>query len=87
MQRLEKLCRALQIERNELSKKVQGVSTGVENRPETETGSPPEAIDSEEGSPVHQNSPETPQTTCSPACHCGPDLEAESHREVCSTQD
>lgn len=84
MQRLEKLCRALQIERNELSKKVQGVSTGIENRPETETGSPPEAIDSEEGSPVHQNSLETPQTACS---HCGPDLEAESHREVCSTQD
>ncbi|XP_056128665.1 alpha-taxilin [Rhinichthys klamathensis goyatoka] len=87
VQRLEKLCRALQIERNELSKKVQGVSIGSENRPETETGSPPEAIDSEEGSPVHQNSPETPQMACSPACHCGPDLEAESHREVCSTQD
>ncbi|RXN20291.1 alpha-taxilin-like protein [Labeo rohita] len=32
VQRLEKLCRALQIERNELSKKVQGVSTGVERK-------------------------------------------------------
>lgn len=87
VQRLEKLCRALQIERNELSKKVQSFSTGVESRPDTESGSPPEAIDSEEGSPVHQNSPETPQSTCSPACHCGPDLEAETHREVCSAQD
>uniref|UniRef100_A0A673L242 Alpha-taxilin-like n=1 Tax=Sinocyclocheilus rhinocerous TaxID=307959 RepID=A0A673L242_9TELE len=87
VQRLEKLCRALQIERNELSKKVQGVSTGVESKPETETGSPSEATDSEEGSPVHQNSPETPQTSCSPACHCAPELEAETHREVCSAQD
>ncbi len=85
MQRLEKLCRALQIERNELSKKVQGVSTGVESK--TETESPSEAIDLEEGSPVHQNSAETPQTSCSPACHCAPDLEAETHREVCSAQD
>uniref|UniRef100_A0A671LFD7 Alpha-taxilin-like n=1 Tax=Sinocyclocheilus anshuiensis TaxID=1608454 RepID=A0A671LFD7_9TELE len=87
VQRLEKLCRALQIERNELSKKVQGVSTGVESKPEIETGSPSEATDSEEGSPVHQNSPETPQTACSPACHCAPELEAETHREVCSAQD
>uniref|UniRef100_A0A671T7Z4 Eukaryotic translation initiation factor 3 subunit I-like n=1 Tax=Sinocyclocheilus anshuiensis TaxID=1608454 RepID=A0A671T7Z4_9TELE len=67
VQRLEKLCRALQIERNELSKKVQGVSTGVESKPETEMGSPSEATDSEEGSPVHQNSAETPRTACSPA--------------------
>ncbi|XP_016415157.1 alpha-taxilin-like [Sinocyclocheilus rhinocerous] len=87
VQRLEKLCRALQIERNELSKKVQGVSTGVESKPETETGSPSEATDSEEGSPVHQNSAETPRTACSPACHCAPDLEAETPREVCSAQD
>uniref|UniRef100_A0A672SEU0 Alpha-taxilin-like n=1 Tax=Sinocyclocheilus grahami TaxID=75366 RepID=A0A672SEU0_SINGR len=87
VQRLEKLCRALQMERNELSKKVQGVSTGIESKPETETGSPSEATDSEEGSPVHQNNPETPQTACSPACHCAPELEAETHREVCSAQD
>ncbi|XP_043073952.1 alpha-taxilin [Puntigrus tetrazona] len=87
VQRLEKLCRALQIERNELSKKVQGVSTGVESKPETETGSPSEATDSEEGSPVHQNAAETPQSACSPACHCAPDSEAETHREVCSAQD
>lgn len=86
VQRLEKLCRALQIERNELSKKVQGVpegTTSIESTPETE------AVDSKEGSPVHQSSsePETPQTACSQACHCAPDLEAESHREVCSAQD
>lgn len=86
VQRLEKLCRALQIERNELSKKVQGVpegTTAMESRPETE------AVDSKECSPVHQSSsePETPQSACSQACHCAPDLEAESHREVCSAQD
>ncbi|XP_051949012.1 alpha-taxilin isoform X1 [Xyrauchen texanus] len=90
VQRLEKLCRALQIERNELSKKVQGVSnpecpTGTESRSETEAESQQEAIDSEEGSPVHQNSPEP--ETCSQACHCAPDLEADTHREVCSAQD
>ncbi|KTF73172.1 hypothetical protein cypCar_00039301 [Cyprinus carpio] len=87
VQRLEKLCRALQIERNELSKKVQDVTSGVESKPETEAGSPSEATDSEEGSPVHQNSAETPQTALSPACHCAADLEAETHREVCSAQD
>ncbi|XP_051520106.1 alpha-taxilin-like isoform X2 [Myxocyprinus asiaticus] len=90
VQRLEKLCRALQIERNELSKKVQGVSspegpTGTETRPESEAGSQQEAIDSEEGSPVHQNNLEP--ETCSQACHCAPDLEADTHREVCSAQD
>ncbi|XP_057210611.1 alpha-taxilin isoform X2 [Triplophysa rosa] len=92
VQRLEKLCRALQIERNELSKKVQGVPEGTttpESRPETEAGSQQEAVDSKEGSPVHQSSSEaeTPQTACSQACHCAPDLEVESHREVCSAQD
>ncbi|XP_051991937.1 alpha-taxilin-like [Xyrauchen texanus] len=90
VQRLEKLCRALQTERNELSKKVQGVSspeglTGTESRPESEAGSQQEAIDSEEGSPVHQNSLEP--ETCSQGCHCAPDLEVDTHREVCSAQD
>lgn len=77
VQRLEKLCRALQIERNELSKKVTGL---VIVQDETDT---------EEGSPAHQNSPEqeTPPTTCSQPCHCGPELEAEAQREVCSAQD
>lgn len=79
MQRLEKLCRALQIERNELSKKVQGVPEGSQQ----------EAVDSKEGTPDHQSSSEaeTPQTACSHACHCAPDLEVESHTEVCSAQD
>lgn len=90
VQRLEKLCRALQIERNELSKKVQGVPEGTSAiKPETEAASQQEAVDSKESSPVHQSSSEaeTPQAACSQACHCAPDLEAESHREVCSAQD
>lgn len=86
VQRLEKLCRALQTERNELSKKVQVVPEGAA-AVESEAGSQQEAIDSKEGSPVHQSSPETPQTACSQACHCAPDLEAETHKEVCSAQD
>uniref|UniRef100_A0A672L6R8 Alpha-taxilin-like n=1 Tax=Sinocyclocheilus grahami TaxID=75366 RepID=A0A672L6R8_SINGR len=53
VQRLEKLCRALQIERNELSKKVQGVSTGVESKPETETGSPSEEVPKTPPLPVY----------------------------------
>ncbi|TRY66661.1 hypothetical protein DNTS_007996 [Danionella cerebrum] len=85
VQRLEKLCRALQIERNELSKKVQSYSS----RPETEMGSeaesPPEAMDSKTDSPVHQNLSETPLAECSPACHCISDPVTETHQEVCST--
>uniref|UniRef100_A0AAR2KNM1 Taxilin alpha n=1 Tax=Pygocentrus nattereri TaxID=42514 RepID=A0AAR2KNM1_PYGNA len=95
VQRLEKLCRALQIERNELSKKVQGLSKpeddgqGVDSGGATEAESQQPAIDSEEGSPAHRNSPEpeTAPTTCAQACHCGPELEAEAQREVCSGQD
>nr|XP_055076228.1 alpha-taxilin [Misgurnus anguillicaudatus]XP_055076229.1 alpha-taxilin [Misgurnus anguillicaudatus] len=83
VQRLEKLCRALQTERNELSKKVQVVPEGAAAI-ESEAGSQQEAIDSKEGSPIHQSSPET---ACNQACHCAPDLEAETHKEVCSAQD
>ncbi|XP_072532010.1 alpha-taxilin [Salminus brasiliensis] len=94
VQRLEKLCRALQIERNELSKKVQGLSKpeddqGLDSGAATEADSRQPGMDSEEGSPAHQSSPEseTPPTTCTQACPCGPELEAEAQREVCSAQD
>ncbi|XP_066529737.1 alpha-taxilin isoform X1 [Hoplias malabaricus] len=94
VQRLEKLCRALQIERNELSKKVQGLSKpedgqGLESGAATESESQQPGTDSEEGSPSQPKSPEpeTPPTTCTQTCHCGPELEAEEQKEACSAQD
>ncbi|XP_076864607.1 alpha-taxilin [Brachyhypopomus gauderio] len=93
VQRLEKLCRALQIERNELSKKVQSLSKtedgqGLETTP-TEEESPHPGTDCEEGSPALRNSTElqTPPTTCTQACHCGPDPDTEQQKEVCLAQD
>ncbi|XP_062866168.1 alpha-taxilin isoform X2 [Trichomycterus rosablanca] len=87
VQRLEKLCRALQIERNELSKKVQDLSSAVDGRSsEAETES---QQDSAEGSPVHRNSPDSETLTApqSQACHCSAPVEAESQGEACSAQD
>uniref|UniRef100_A0A8B9KXJ1 Taxilin alpha n=1 Tax=Astyanax mexicanus TaxID=7994 RepID=A0A8B9KXJ1_ASTMX len=54
VQRLEKLCRALQIERNELSKKVQGLNKpeddqGLDSGVATEADSQQPGMDSEEG--------------------------------------
>ncbi|XP_045078059.1 alpha-taxilin isoform X2 [Coregonus clupeaformis] len=74
--RLEKLCRALQNERNELSKKVQGLSAGPEDdSPGDESTSLP-PIDSQEPSP----DPDTTTTPSSPTpcCHCGPELDTEN---------
>lgn len=90
VQRLEKLCRALQIERNELSKKVQDLSSPADGPgSETETKSSQPATDSAEGSPAHTNDPEpeTPPSTHSQACHCSPVPGAESQTEACSAQD
>ncbi|XP_026989671.1 alpha-taxilin [Tachysurus fulvidraco] len=92
VQRLEKLCRALQIERNELSKKVQDLSNPADGRgseAEAETKPSPPATDSAECSPSHTNDPqpETPPTDHSQACHCSPVAGAESQRETCSAQD
>ncbi|XP_030645448.1 alpha-taxilin [Chanos chanos] len=91
VQRLEKLCRALQIERNELSKKVQDLShsengTGQETGAGTEEGSQQQPIDSEESSPAQSTSPdpdpETLPTACAQACHCGPDLETDTESQM-----
>ncbi|KAK1804933.1 hypothetical protein P4O66_019301 [Electrophorus voltai] len=94
VQRLEKLCRALQIERNELSKKVQSLSNtedgqGLESVAPTEAESQHPGTDSDEGSPTHRKSTklDTPPTTCTQACHCGPDPDTEQQREVCLAQD
>lgn len=90
VQRLEKLCRALQIERNELSKKVQDLSNPADGRgSETESKSSQPATDSAECSLSHTNEPEpeTPPTAHSQECHCSPVPGAESQREACSAQD
>ncbi|XP_048848915.1 alpha-taxilin-like [Brienomyrus brachyistius] len=79
VQRLEKLCRALQMERNELSKRVQGLGGPGEG---VEIGPQPPALprDSDEGGSPGSPEPECTPTppACPPASHCGPELEAES---------
>ncbi|KAI1901807.1 hypothetical protein AGOR_G00038200 [Albula goreensis] len=83
--RLEKLCRALQTERNELSKKVQCMSSQGDG-PANDPAQGPPTTDSDEGSPhlLSSPDPETPptHTPCPPACHCGPELEAAA--EACA---
>uniref|UniRef100_A0A8C7J6C4 Taxilin alpha n=1 Tax=Oncorhynchus kisutch TaxID=8019 RepID=A0A8C7J6C4_ONCKI len=72
--RLEKLCRALQNERNELSKKVQGLSAGPEDDPSPgdESNSLP-PIDSQEPSPDT-----TTPSSSTPCCHFSPELATEN---------
>lgn len=72
VQKLEKLCRALQLERNELSKKVQDLSSAVDGR---SAESPQQAAEESSADP------ETPPTTQTPACHCS------EEPVVCSAQD
>ncbi|CAB1320383.1 unnamed protein product [Coregonus sp. 'balchen'] len=76
--RLEKLCRALQNERNELSKKVQGLSAGPEdNSPGVESPSLP-STDSQEPSPDPNTTTPSSPRPCSHGCHCGPELDTEN---------
>lgn len=85
VQRLEKLSRALQIERNELSKKVQSLS-GKDDRspgapttdPGAESPSLPPTDSPQEPSPDPDSSPSPDPTPCSHSCHCGPELDTES---------
>ncbi|XP_070996034.1 alpha-taxilin-like isoform X2 [Oncorhynchus clarkii lewisi] len=72
--RLEKLCRALQNERNELSKKVQGLSTDDETSPGDESTSLP-PIDSQEPSPDPDTTTPSSPTPC---CHFSPELDTEN---------
>ncbi|XP_046874924.1 alpha-taxilin [Hypomesus transpacificus] len=76
VQKLEKLCRALQQERNQLSKRVQEPSPDA-------PASPTPPADSQEPCP-HPDSPPAhgPCSPGPPACHCGPELDSES--QACS---
>ncbi|XP_033492117.1 alpha-taxilin [Epinephelus lanceolatus] len=81
VQRLEKLRRALKVERNELNKKVQnlsgqdgGTAGAPTSDPGTDSPSPPptDSLLEPSGHPV----PDT--TPCSQSCHCEPELDTDS---------
>ncbi|XP_006631414.1 alpha-taxilin [Lepisosteus oculatus] len=79
VQRLEKLCRALQIERNELSRKVQSLSQQGE--------APAPAADCDEGSGDFPDIPDpgTPPDraqACSDPCQCTADTAVESNAQA-----
>ncbi|KAJ7991834.1 hypothetical protein DPEC_G00287970 [Dallia pectoralis] len=78
--RLEKLCRALQNERNELSKKVQGLSAGTEdNSSSPGAGSPTlSPKDSQEPNPAPDTTDPNPHKTCSHACPCSPEMSTDN---------
>lgn len=81
VQRLEKLCRALQIERNELSKKVQGLSAaGPDHEPGAQSPPPPPPpTDSKEEPGPEPDGPPAPGAPCPhSSCHCSPELDTES---------
>ncbi|XP_047462024.1 alpha-taxilin [Mugil cephalus] len=81
VQRLEKLRRALKVERNELNKKVQGLSgqhdatagAGASD-PGTDSPSPPPTDSLLEPSTCPAPDP----TSCSHSCHCGPVLDTDT---------
>ncbi|KAM6958978.1 alpha-taxilin isoform 2-T2 [Aplochiton taeniatus] len=84
VQRLEKLCRALQTERNELSRKVQDCSPGG---PGTEAECP--AVTPTDSPLEPSQDPDSPPdlqpTACSHSCHCGPEMDTESQTgEACA---
>ncbi|XP_069032450.1 alpha-taxilin [Embiotoca jacksoni] len=79
VQRLEKLRRALKVERNELNKKVQNLS----GQPGGTAGAPDLGVDSP--SPLPTDSASEPKTcpvpdssSCSPSCHCDTDLDTDA---------
>lgn len=79
VQRLEKLCRALQIERNELSKKIQELGDGT-NPPETSGGDGGDAVGGGEGASEEQEPRDSEEEgSPSPPVHTGasqPETEA-----------
>ncbi|KAM4630724.1 alpha-taxilin isoform 1-T2 [Polymixia lowei] len=93
VQRLEKLRRALKIERNELSKKVQSLSGQDDSvpgapstDPEADSPSPPPTDLPLEPS-LDANKPSvTDATPCAHSCHCGPELDTESLLEDACAQ-
>ncbi|KAJ8387516.1 hypothetical protein AAFF_G00156170 [Aldrovandia affinis] len=84
--RLEKLCRALQTERNELSKKVQCMGSQGDPAAEGPAQEPPVTDSDEGGASLSSPDPETPpaHAPCPPAGHCGPELDREAPSEACA---
>lgn len=89
VQRLEKLRRALKVERNELNKKVQNLSdpqsgaTGAPTSdPGTDSPSPPPTDSLLEPS----SHPVPDPTPCSQSCHCDPELETDALLEGATAQ-
>lgn len=91
VQRLEKLRRALKVERNELNKKVQNLSgehSGTAGAPTSDPGtdspSPPPTDSLLEPStcPV----PDTSSSSCSHSCHCDPELDTDTLLEGANAQ-
>uniref|UniRef100_A0A3B4YW69 Taxilin alpha n=1 Tax=Stegastes partitus TaxID=144197 RepID=A0A3B4YW69_9TELE len=89
VQRLEKLRRALKVERNELNKKVQNLSGphsstagAPTSDPGTDSPSPPPT-----DSLLEPSSCSVPDTSsCSHSCHCGPELETDTLLEGANAQ-
>lgn len=82
VQRLEKLRRALKVERNELNKKVQnlsdphgGTAATPSSDPGTDSPSPPPTDSLSE--PGSHPAPDT-TTPCPQSCHCDPQLDADT---------
>ncbi|XP_071382618.1 alpha-taxilin [Centroberyx affinis] len=89
VQRLEKLRRALKVERNELSKKVQslsgqddGVPGAAASDPGADSPSPPPT-----DSPLEPSEPPVPDAApCSRSCHCDPELDTHTLLEEAGAQ-
>lgn len=91
VQRLEKLRRALKVERNELNKKVQSLSGGTEgaptSNPGTDSPSPP-PTDSllEPGTCPAPDTTTASTSSCSHSCPCEPQLDTDTLLEEANTQ-
>lgn len=94
VQRLEKLRRALKVERNELNKKVQNLSdphSGTAGAPTSDPGtdspSPPPTDSLLEPSSEPSSNP-IPDTAphCSQSCHCDPELDTDALLEGAQAQ-
>lgn len=93
VQRLEKLRRALKVERNELNKKVQSLSGGTEgaptSNPGTDSPSPPPTDSLLESGACPAPGTTTTTTTsssCAHSCHCEPQLDTDTTLEEANTQ-
>lgn len=86
VQRLEKLRRALKVERNELNKKVQSLGGGTAGAPVSDPGadspSPPptDSLMEPSSHPVLDTAP------CSQSCHCDPQLDTDTLLEGATAQ-